>query len=83
MDAISHIFTLRRVAQILGCAEALVLRLSDQLEHEDGRIMLFDIDGAMTLAFTAECIDILRELMRADEGLGQGSAHLRTSANDP
>jgi hypothetical protein len=36
MAAISHVFTIRRAAQILGRDEDLLWELSDQLELEDG-----------------------------------------------
>ena len=35
MAAISHVFTIRRAAQILGHDEDLLWQLSDQLESED------------------------------------------------
>src|SRR5262245_4246968 len=46
MAAISHVFTIRRAAQILGRDEDLLWHLSDQLEPEDGKLRVRDIDGA-------------------------------------
>jgi len=37
MAAVSHIFTIRRAAQILGRDEDSLWDLSDQLEPEDGK----------------------------------------------
>src|SRR5262245_21291316 len=48
MAAISHVFTIRRAAQILGRDEELLWELSDQLEPEDGKLWVCDIDGAET-----------------------------------
>ena len=53
MAAISHVFTIRRAAQILGRDEDLLWELSDQLEPEDGKLWVYDIDGAETPAFMA------------------------------
>src|SRR5262249_14351731 len=48
MAAISHVFTIRRAAQILGRDEDLLWELSDQLEPEDGKLWVYAIDGAET-----------------------------------
>src|SRR5262245_17369405 len=48
MAAISHVFRIRRAAQILGRDEDLLWELSDQLEPEDGKLWVCDIDGAET-----------------------------------
>src|ERR1700730_7186010 len=45
MGAISHVFTIRRAAQILGRDEDLLWELSDQLEPEDGKLWVYDIDA--------------------------------------
>jgi hypothetical protein len=59
MAAISHVFTIRRAAQILGRDEDLLWELSDQLEPEDGKLWVYDIDGAETPAFTHDGIEAL------------------------
>ncbi|MGE3371457.1 MAG: hypothetical protein AB7I79_22135 [Rhizobiaceae bacterium] len=64
MAAIAHVFTIRRVAQILGRDEDLLWNLSDQLEPEDGVMWVHDIDGTETLAFTDLGIETLREIIR-------------------
>ena len=63
MAAISHVFTIRRVAQILGRDEDLLWDLSDQLEPEDGKLWVYDIDGAHILAFSELGIETLREII--------------------
>ena len=64
MAAISHVFTIRRAAQILGRDEDLLWGLSDQLEPEDGKLWVYDIDGAETPAFTHDGIEALREIIK-------------------
>ena len=64
MAAISRVFTIKRVARILGCEEDLLWDLSDQLEPEDGVIWVYDIDEIQTLALTQFGIETLREIIR-------------------
>lgn len=64
MAAISHVFTIRRAAQILGRDEGLLRDLSDQLDPEDGMLWVYDIDEANILAFTTDGIDALREIIK-------------------
>jgi hypothetical protein len=64
MAAISRVFTIRRAAQILGRDEDVLWKVSDQLEPEDGKIWINDIDGGEILAFTIDGIDVLREIIR-------------------
>ncbi len=64
MAAISHVFTLPRVAQILGREEDLLREFADQLEPEDGVIWVHDIDDTQALAFTPLGIETLREIIK-------------------
>jgi hypothetical protein len=63
MAAISHVFTIRRTAEILGRDEDLLWGLSDQLEPEDGKLWIYDINGTEILAFTVAGIEALREII--------------------
>ena len=63
MAAISHAFTIRRAAQILGRDEELLWDLSDQLEPEDGVLWIVDVDDIQILAFTSRGIEALREII--------------------
>ena len=63
MAAVSFVYTIRRAAQILGRDEDLLWDLSDQLEPEDGKIWIHDIDDIDTLAFTEFGIETLREII--------------------
>jgi hypothetical protein len=64
MPAITRVFTIRRVAQLLRRDEKLLWDLSDQLEPEDGVLWIYDFDGVETLAFTEFGIKNLREIIR-------------------
>lgn len=64
MAAISHVYTIRRAAEILGRTEDLLWDLSDQLEPEDGMLWIHDVDGLETMAFTEFGIENLREIIR-------------------
>ena len=63
MPATSHVYTIRRTAQILGRDEELLWDLSDQLEPEDGMLWILDVDNRETLAFTSRGIEALREII--------------------
>jgi hypothetical protein len=64
MAAISHVYTIRRAAEILGRTEDLLWDLSDQLEPEDGMLWIHDVDGLETMAFTEFGLENLREIIR-------------------
>jgi hypothetical protein len=63
MAAISHVFTIRRAAQILGRDEDLLWELMDQLEPEDGKLWVYDRDGEVP-AFSEIGIETLREIIK-------------------
>jgi hypothetical protein len=62
--------TVRRAAQILGHDEDLLWELCDQLEPEDGKLWVYDIDGAETPAFTHDGIEALREIIKEIDRAG-------------
>jgi hypothetical protein len=64
MAVITHVFTIRRAAQILGRDEDMLWDLADQLEPEDGKLWVYDIDGVEIPAFTADGIEALREIIK-------------------
>ena len=61
MAAPSYVRTIARVAGMLG--EDLLADLALNLETEDGCLWVLDIDNGSTLAFTADGIDSLRQLL--------------------
>ena len=63
MAAITRVYTIRMAAQILGRTEDLLWDLSDQLEPEDGKLWIHDIDGIETMAFTDFGLENLHEII--------------------
>jgi hypothetical protein len=64
MAAITHVFTIRRAAQILGRDEDLLWNLMDQLDPEDGLLWVYDIDDNEVPAFTSFGIENLRAIIK-------------------
>jgi len=64
MAAISHVFTIGYVAQMLERDEDLLWDLSDELEPEDGALWIYDINDGQTRAFTLAGIEMLREMIK-------------------
>jgi hypothetical protein len=65
MAAITHAYTIRRAAQILGRDEERLWDLSDQLEPEDVMLWILDVDEGEILAFTSRGIEALQEIIAA------------------
>lgn len=63
MAAITRVFTIRRAAEILGRDEDLLWDISDQLDPEDGKLWIDDVDGIETIAFTDFGLENLREII--------------------
>jgi hypothetical protein len=63
MAAPSFVFTIARVAEVLGVDEELLHELADELEPEDGRLWIYDTDDRATLGFTERGIESLKELL--------------------
>jgi hypothetical protein len=63
MAAPSSVSTIRRVAKMLGADEDQLHDIAMDLEPEDGCLTDWDIEDASTVAFTAEGIENLKELL--------------------
>lgn len=63
MAAITRVFTIRRAAEILSRDEDLLWNISDQLDPEDGKLWVYDVDGIETVAFTDFGLENLREII--------------------
>lgn len=68
MATISHVFTIRRAAEMLGCDEDLLWDLSDRLEPEDGKLWVYDSEEREILAFTSASLERLREIIAEQIG---------------
>lgn len=63
MAAPSHVFTIARVARMLGENEAWLDEIALELEPEDGRLYVCDLDDDVVTAFTPFGVDNLKELV--------------------
>jgi uncharacterized protein YciU (UPF0263 family) len=64
MAAITHVFTIRGVAEMLGEDEDWLNEISVELDPEDGRLTVWHLDEDGTTAFTRFGIDNLTELVQ-------------------
>ena len=62
MAAPSYVFTISRVAKMLGEDEERLYEIAMDMDPEDGRIYVMDADDETTLAFTEFGVQNLREL---------------------
>ncbi len=63
MAAPSFVFTITRVAEMLGEDEEWLHKLAEQLEPEDGCLWVYDTGDRETLAFTQRGVESLKELI--------------------
>jgi len=71
----SHVFTIARVAKMLGEDEAWLEEIALELEPEDGRLYVCDLDDDVVVtAFTPFRVEKLKELI---EEYKRQAAHRR------
>jgi hypothetical protein len=64
MAAPSYVFTIARVAKMLGEDEALLEEIALSMEPEDGCLSIYDIDDDIQVtAFTPFGVECLKELL--------------------
>jgi hypothetical protein len=68
MAAPSFVFTIARVAEMLGVDEELLHELAEELEPEDGCLWIYDTGDCATLGFTERGIESLKELLADRKG---------------
>jgi hypothetical protein len=60
----SYVFTIARVARMLGEEEALLEEIASNMDPEDGCLSVMDLDdGVSTTAFTPFGVENLKELL--------------------
>ena len=64
MAAITHVFTISQVANMLGEDEDWLNEIAIELDPVDGRLTVFDLSEDRTTAFTRFGIDNLAELVQ-------------------
>ena len=67
MAAISFVYTIARVAEMLGVNEERLDDIALGLEPEDGRLRVYGPGEEATLAFTRAGVELLEQLI-ADQG---------------
>jgi hypothetical protein len=63
MAALSYVFTIARVAALLGEPEELLQDIAMDMDPEDGCLSVLDLDDVSIVAFTPQGIENLRELL--------------------
>jgi hypothetical protein len=63
MAAPSYVFTIGRVAKMLGEDENCLYDIAMDMEPEDGCLTVLDIDDMSTFAFTERGVENLKELL--------------------
>jgi len=72
MAAISTVFTIGYVANLLGEDEDWLFELSIGMEPEDGSLWVYGIGEDAVPAFTRDGIDNLREIIAQERAAGRG-----------
>ena len=63
MAAPSFVFTIARVATMLGEEENTIHEIALAMEPEDGCLTVLDIDDVSTIAFTESGVENLKQLL--------------------
>jgi len=63
MAAPASAVTISRAAEILGEDEELLWDMATDMEPEDARLWIYGTDDQQTVAFTADGMEYLRELL--------------------
>ncbi len=63
MAAPSYVFTIARVARMLGEDENTIYEIALDMEPEDGCLTVLDVDDVSTVAFTERGVENLKELL--------------------
>ena len=80
MAAITAVFTLARVAQMLAEDEDWLLEISIEMDPEDGILSVYGIGEEYTPAFTEFGIENLRDLIQIHKDNALHEAEKTTSA---
>lgn len=74
MAAIATVFTIARVAELLGEDENWLQDLAIDLNPEDGCLWVHDIDEREVVAFTEYGIECLRQIIADQRAAGKAPA---------
>ena len=73
MAATSSVFTIARVAEILGEDEDWLDDIAIEMDPEDGRLIVWGPNDTATIAFTRDGIENLRHLVIEHRKLSAGN----------
>jgi hypothetical protein len=72
LAAISSLFSIARVAEMLGEDEDWLADIAIEMDPEDGRLMVWEPNDTETTAFTRDGIENLRQLVSECRKLSAG-----------
>ncbi len=75
MAGISAVFTIARVAKMLGEDEEWLHELSITMDPEDGRLYVWGVDDDGITAFTEYGIKCLKEIIAEERAAGRAPKH--------
>ncbi|MGO9474451.1 MAG: hypothetical protein ACLPWS_13780 [Rhodomicrobium sp.] len=64
MATITHVFTVARVARMLGVSEETIKELAEPMDFEDGYLLVYSLDEHAVRAFTDMGIENLMQSLR-------------------
>ena len=77
MAGISAVFTIARVAKMLGEDEEWLHELSITMDPEDGRLYVWGVDDAGITAFTEYGIECLKQIIDDQKAAGRAPKPIR------
>ncbi len=63
VNKVSHVFTLSHVAELLGEDEDWLFEVAEEMDTEDGQLWVVGVGEHGVMAFTADGIDNLKDLI--------------------
>lgn len=78
MAAVAHVFTIARVAALLGEDEDWLHEISISMMPEDGLVAVYGTGDDYTPAFTEQGVETLRELVEIHKAEKNQSANQRS-----
>jgi hypothetical protein len=79
LAAISHVFTLKYVAEKLGEEEGWLWDLQVYLEPEDGRLWVYGVGEDGVPAFTDYGIECLEQIIADERAAGRGPPKIKST----
>lgn len=68
VNKVSHVFTIARVAELLGESEDWLWEVAEEMDTEDGQLWVVGVGEDGVMAFTDDGIENLKELIAMHKG---------------